>query len=136
MLDMINIVITDSLQTGKHHVRGLKADGTVGGIRDIVRSLFNQSQRIHCRRPVQNLLQEILQLPQANAAGHTLPAGLRMTELQKRKLEIHRAQTRRTGDNMTLQILIQPFYGKLCLIRCADFQSAHKSSFPFLSPEK
>ena len=135
MLDMINVIVPDALQPGQHHVRGLKTDGAVGGIRDVVRGLFDQSQRIHRRRPVQNLLQEVLQLPEPDPAGHALSAGLRVTQLQKRKLKIHRTKSRRTGDNMTLQILVQPFYRKLRLIRCADFQSAHKSNFPFLSPE-
>ena len=83
MLDMINVIIPDPLQPGQHHVRGLKPDGAVGGIRDVVRSLLDQSQRIHGRRPVKHLLQQILQLPQADPAGHAFSAGLRVTQLQK-----------------------------------------------------
>gem|GEM_PF-5714629 len=94
--------------------------------------LLNGNQGAHGGCAGKNLLQEQGQLPQADAAGHTLAAALGMAEPQEAQRHIYRAKPRRAGGNPPFYITIEILHHSLGPAGRLDIQSAHSRSTPFL----
>lgn len=90
----------------------------------IARGLFNGVDCGHRTGAVENLTHQCTQLSKTNAAGHTFAARLRVTQLQKGQGHIDGTQSRRTGRDSALHILVQPVNDSLRLARGFDIQSA------------
>ena len=125
---MGNIVVPEAFDALEHHVGSLVTDGTVGAVADNLGGALNHGQRIHGGPAFQYILNEKLQLPQANPAGHALAAGLGMAHFQKRRRQIHGAKTGRAGNNPMFQIPVQRFHHGLRTAGGIKFQSTH--TFP------
>ena len=87
--DVLLKVVTEALESPQDHPRGLVTNGAVCG----------QEHR-------QDVLQQLFQLCQSDAAGYALAAGLRAAHFQKGSSQIDRAQARLGGDNTPLHVLV------------------------------
>ena len=123
--DVLHIVVAEADDAPQHHVGGLKADGAVRRVLDDPGGALDQVDGIQGGVAVQHIFQQLGQLAQAHAAGHTLAAGLCMAQLEEGDGEVHRAQARRAGDDAPFYVAVEPLYHALGGIGGDDVQSAH-----------
>ena len=121
LFDVVDIILTEAFEACEHHFGSFEADSAVCAVSNVLRGAFDKVKSVHVGFAVQNILHKMLQLAEAYAAGHAFTAGLSMADLQERKLQINRAESRRAGNNVSLQVLIKTFDRKLGLVRCFDF---------------
>ena len=107
MQHMFLIVLSESPNASQHHMGGLIADGTVGGIGNDLSGVLNQVNVLQGGGTVQHPLDENGQLPQPNPAGNTFSTGLCVAQPQKIQGHVHRAQTRLAGVDPPLHIPVQ-----------------------------
>ena len=105
-------------------MRRIASDGAVGRGDNCARGLFNGVDCGHRTGAVENLTHQCTQLSKTNAAGHTFAARLRVAQLQKGQRHIDGTQSRRTGRDPALHILVQPVNDSLRLTRGFDIESA------------
>ena len=89
--DVLLIIIPEALQPVHHQACRVPADGAICRVDNGSSCLLNGNQGAHGGCAGKNLLQEQSQLPQADAAGHTLAAALGMAEPQEAQRHIYRA---------------------------------------------
>ena len=89
VLDVLLVVVPEALQTVQHKPCRVPADGAVGGVHDGAGGLLDNGDGAHVGGAVQHRVDELAQLPQTDAAGHALAAGLGVAQLQKRQRHIH-----------------------------------------------
>ena len=104
--DVLLKVVTEALESPQDHPRGLVTNGAVCGQEHRAGRLFDDRQRFLRRITVQDVLQQLFQLCQSDAAGYALAAGLRAAHFQKGSSQIDRAQARLGGDNTPLHVLV------------------------------
>ena len=75
---------------------------------------------------VENALDQRLQLGQADAAGHTLAAGLGVAQAQKIQRHIHRAEPRRVGGDAVPHVAAEVVDHLLGAVRGLDGKSGHQ----------
>ena len=107
---MFHIVIPEADDAPQHHVGSLKADGAVGGVFDGPGGALDQVDGVQGSFAVQHIFQQLAQSSQADTAGHAFAAGLGMAHFQKGCGKVHRAQSRRAGDDAPLHIPVKPLY--------------------------
>ena len=124
VLDMFDVIVAEALDAAQNHGGGLIADGTVGGIRNGARGLFDPRNGVQRRAFAEDVVHQVGELAESDAAGHTLAAGLGMAELEEAKRDINRAESRRAGGNTPFEVLIQTLDDLLRLIRGFQTESA------------
>jgi len=135
MLDMLDIIVPEALQTVHHQAGGVTADGAVGGVDDAVGRLFDDGQGGQIRLAVQHHFDQLGQLPQADTAGHALAAGLGVAQLQKGQRHIHRTQTGRRRRDAALYVAVEVIHHSLRFAGGFDVKSAQGGhSFHLLTP--
>ena len=130
VLHVLLIVVPEALQAIHHQAGGVPADGAVGGIHNAAGGFLDDADGVHIGGAVQHLGNELGQLPQTDAAGHALAAGLGVAQLQKRQRHFHRAQARRAGGDPALHIAVEALYHGLSPAGGFDVKSAQNSSTP------
>ena len=89
VLHMREIILFKPFQTPENHICRLKSNRTVRRIFYVLRRIMDQLQRLLAGSVIQNVLQKLFQLSQADPARNAFPAGLRMTDLEHGKLLFH-----------------------------------------------
>ena len=102
MLDMVDVIFAETLQSRQYHMGCLIADGAVRGIHDVGSGIADQVQCLQSGFTCQHFFHQVLQLSQSHTAGNAFTAGLGMAHFQERKLQIHRAQSGRAGNDSSL----------------------------------
>ena len=125
---MRNVLVVEALEAAQHHRRGLPADGAVRGILDVARQTLDVRKRLHRAAALKHVGQIGFQLPQPDAAGHALAAGLCVAKAEEIQRQIDRTKPGRAGDNATLEILVQPLDRCQRLVFDGDSESAHTMS--------
>lgn len=82
VLHMLLIIVPEALQSVHYQPGRIPPDGAVGGIHNAAGCFLDDADGAHVGGPVQHLGNELGQLPQTDAAGHALAAGLCMAQLQ------------------------------------------------------
>ena len=59
-------------------------------------------------------------LRETYTAGYAFATGLCVADFEERQLQINRAQSRRAGDDVSFQVLVQALDRKLGLVGCFD----------------
>lgn len=83
VLYMLLIIVPEALQSVHYQPGRVPPDSAVGGIHNAAGGFLDDADGAHVGGPVQHLGNELGQLPQTDAAGHALAAGLCMAQLQK-----------------------------------------------------
>ena len=125
---MRNVLVAEALEAAQHHRRSLPADGAVRGILDVARQTLDVRKRLHRAAALEHVGQIGFQLPQPDAAGHALAAGLCVAKAEEIQRQIDRTKPGRAGDNATLEILVQPLDRCQRLVFDGDSESAHTMS--------
>ena len=115
--DVLDIVVAEALDAAQNHVGGFVADGTVCGVRDGFRRLFNAVDGFQCCTLAEDIVHQACELSETDAAGGTFAAGLCMAQLQEAEGNVNGTQSRGAGGDTPLQILVQALDNGLCLIR-------------------
>ena len=131
VLDVLNVVVPEALQSLEHQSGSVVADGTGGGAFDGPRGLLQHLQVLHLPSPLQDLSHQGGELSQADAAGHALPAGLGVAEVQKIAGHVDGAEPRRRGCDPPLHVVVELVHHHLGPVRRLDIQSAQIRSPSF-----
>ena len=75
---------------------------------------------MHVSLAGEHVFHKILQLREAYTAGYAFATGLCVADFEERQLQINRAQSRRAGDDVSFQVLVQALDRKLGLVGCFD----------------
>ena len=124
VLDVLLVVVAEALQSVQHQPGRIAADGAVGGVQRGTGGLFDDVDSAHVGGAVQHRGDELAQLPQTDAAGHALAAGLCVAQMQERQRHVHGAQTRGTGGDAALYIAVEVIYHGLRAAGTLDVKSA------------
>ena len=127
---MFHIVIPETDDAPQDHVGGFKTDGTVGRVLDDPGRPLDQVDVFQTGVAIQHVFQQLGQRAQAHPAGHAFAAGLGVAQAQECQGKVHRAQTRRAGDDAPFHIAVKPLYHLLGGVGGSDIQSAHRNSPP------
>ena len=73
---------------------------------------------MHVSLAGEHVFHEILQLRETYATGYAFATGLCVADFEERQLQVNRAQSRRAGDDVSFQVLVQALDRKLCLVGC------------------
>ena len=106
-LHMGLVVIPEAPDAFEHHASRFIADGAVSAVGDDLSGALNFRQGVHGGGPVQHIVHQQLQLPQAYPAGYALAAGLGVAQLQEGSSQIHGTQPGRAGHDPVFQIPVK-----------------------------
>ena len=128
MENVLLIVIPEALEPHQHQLRGVDADGAVGGVHDGLSRLLDAVDDLDVRLTVQHFLHHFRQLAEADTAGDAFAAGLGMAQVQEVQRHVNGAQARRAGCDAPLHVAVKLVYHRLGLVRGLDVKTAHKVS--------
>ncbi len=75
---------------------------------------------MHVSLAGEHVFHEILQLRETYTAGYAFATCLCVADFEERQLQVNRAQSRRAGDDVSFQVLVQALDRKLGLVGCFD----------------
>jgi hypothetical protein len=122
--DVLLVIVPETVQTVQHQPRRVPSDGAVGGVHNGAGRLFDDVDGAQVGGAVQHRFDELAQLPQTDAAGHALAAGLGVAQRQKRQRHVHGTQARRTGGDAALHVAVEVIHHRLCAAGTLDIKSA------------
>ncbi len=106
LVDVLHKVGAVVLQIGENHLRGFIADGAVGALENGIGRLADEVDGVGGAPSVQHLVQQPLELVEADAAGNALAAGLGEAHGDEAEREVNGTHARGAGGQTARHIAV------------------------------
>lgn len=125
-----HVVVVEGHVAVQDHLGGLEADGAVGAVYDGLGGAEDDLQISLGALACQQLVQQVGQTVQTDAAGHAFAAALGQAKFQKGTGQLHRAVAAGGGGNAPLHVGVQVIHRALGVLPGGDTKPAQIDSLP------